>query len=120
LLCIKNEWLIVVLELMRPGKPEDYDHVSRLNRYVSRLKTHINDNESSIVFKGKSVFGLLIADEPSKDPSLGETKIALKHNLESITWNGLFESVKANYREYYDLLKNKAPEDPRLKGLVNF
>lgn len=120
LLCIKNDWLIVVLELMRPGKPEDYDHVSRLNRYVSRIKTHINDNESSIVFRGKSVFGLLIADEPSKDPSLGDTKIALKHNLESITWNGLFESVKANYREYYDLLKNKAPEDPRLKGLVNF
>jgi hypothetical protein len=120
LLCIKNEWLIVVLELMRPGKPEDYDHVSRLNRYVSRIKTHINDNETSIIFKGKSVYGLLIADEPSKDPSLGETKIAFKNNLESITWNGLFESVKANYREYYDLLKNKAPEDPRLKGLVKF
>lgn len=119
LLCIKNDWLIVVLELMKPGKPEDYDHVMRLNRYVSRIQSHINDNASSEYFKRKSVYGILIADLPSKDASLGSTKIALKNNLESITWNGLFEIVKANYREYYEILKNKAPEDPRLKGLVN-
>lgn len=119
LLCIKNDWLIVILELMRPGIAEDYDHVMRLNRYVTRIQSHINENKAGEEFKGKSVFGLLIADFPSKDPSLGSTKIDFKSKLESITWSGLFESVKANYREYYDLLKNKAPEDPRLKGLVN-
>lgn len=119
LLCIKNDWLIVILELMRPGIAEDYDHVMRLNRYVTRIQTHVNENKASEHFKGKTVFGLLIADNPSKDASLGETKIALKNNLESITWKGLFETVKANYGEYYELLKNKAPEDPRLKGLVN-
>lgn len=119
LLCIKNDWLIVILELMRPDKPEDYDHVMRLNRYVTRIQAHINDNKVSENFRGKTVFGLLIADHPSKDSSLGDTKVALRNNLESITWNGLFETVKENYREYYDILKNKAPEDPRLKGLVN-
>ncbi len=119
LLCIKNDWLIIVLELMKPKKPEDYDHVMRLNRYVSRIQAHINENKTNENFRGKTVFGLLIADLPSKDSSLGETKIALRNNLESITWNGLFESVKENYREYYEVLKNKAPEDPRLKGLVN-
>jgi len=119
LLCIKNDWLIVVLELMRPGLPEDYDHVMRLNRYVTRIQSHINENNTSTYFKGKTVFGLLIADHPSKDSSLGDTKKNLRSNLDSITWNGLFESVKANYKEYYELLKNKAPDDPRLKGLVN-
>jgi hypothetical protein len=119
LLCIKNDWLIIVLELMKPGKPEDYDHVMRLNRYVSKIETHINDNKASDNFKGKTVFGLLIADLPSKDSSLGATKIALRNSLESITWNGLFESVKENYKEYYEVLKNKAPEDPRVKGLAN-
>jgi hypothetical protein len=119
LLCIKNDWLIVILELMRPGTPEDYDHVMRLNRYVTRVKSHIYENESAPEFKGKSVFGLLIADSPSKDMSLSETKINLRNTLESITWNGLFEKVKASYKEYYDLLKNKVPEDPRLKGLVS-
>ena len=119
LLCIKNDWLIMVLELMKPGKPEDYDHVMRLNRYVTRIQSHINENRANENFKDKTVFGLLIADLPSKDSSLGTTKVALRNNLESITWNGLFESVKENYRDYYDVLKNKAPEDPRLKGLVN-
>ncbi|MCC6257883.1 MAG: ATP-binding protein [Chitinophagaceae bacterium] len=119
LLCIKSDWLIIVLELMKPGKPEDYDHVMRLNRYVTRLQAHINDNRTSENFKGKTVFGLLIADYPSKDSSLGNTKVALRNTLESITWDGLFESVKENYKEYYELLKNKAPEDPRLKGLVS-
>lgn len=119
LLCIKNEWLIVILELMRPGLAEDYDHVMRLNRYVTRIQAYVKDNATSENFKNKTVYGLLIADNPSKDPSLGDTKIMLKNNLESITWNGLFDSVKANYREYYDLLKSKAPDDPRLKGLVN-
>lgn len=118
LLCIKNDWLIIILELMRPGIPEDYDHIMRLNRYVTRIQSHINQNTTSETFKGKTVFGLLIADDPSKDASLGETKKDLRNNLESITWKGLFESVKENYREYYELLKNKAPEDPRLKGLV--
>jgi Histidine kinase-, DNA gyrase B-, and HSP90-like ATPase len=119
LLCIKNDWLIVILELMRPGLHEDYDHVIRLNRYVTRIKASINENKANLDYKGKSVFGMLIADHPSKDSSLGETKIAFMQNLESITWAGLFTSVQSNYREYYDLLKNKAPEDPRLQGLVN-
>lgn len=119
LLCIKNDWLVVIIELMRPNVPEDYDHVMRLNRYVTRVATHIKENDSNPYFKGKSVFGLLIADHPSKDSSLGTTKISLKNSLESITWNGLFEAVKANYKEYYQLLKNKAPDDPRLQGLVN-
>jgi len=78
-----------------------------------------NENMANENFKGKTVFGLLIADNPSKDPSLGRTKVDLRQNLESITWSGLFQGVHENYREYYEILKNKAPEDPRLKGLVN-
>lgn len=119
LLCIKNDWLIVILELMRPGIPEDYDHVIRLNRYVTRIGTYINENRASEYFRGKSVVGLLIADNPSKDPSLGATKLAFKQTMESITWQGLFDSVKANYKDYYELLRSKAPNDPRIKGLVN-
>jgi hypothetical protein len=119
LLCIKNEWLIIILELMKPGIHEDYDHVMRLNRYVTRIQSHIHENTTNENFKNKNVFGILIADNPSKDSSLGTTKIALKNTLESTTWDGLFENVKAHYKEYYDLLRNKAPDDPRLQGLVN-
>lgn len=47
LLCVKNDWLIVILELMRPGEPEDYDHVMRLNRYVTRIQSRINENKAA-------------------------------------------------------------------------
>lgn len=120
LLCIKNEFLIVVIELMRPGAPEDYDHIMRLNRYVTRIKSFIDENKTSKQFRFKSVFGLLIADTASKDRSLGETKINLRSTLDSITWKGLFETVYANYKDYYKLLRAKAPDDPRLEGLVKF
>lgn len=119
LLCIRNDWQIVILELMRPGEYEDYDHVTRLNRYVTRIQTHLNNQSTNNDFTGKTVFGLLIADNESKDPSLGATKQAFRNVMDSITWKGLFQLVKENYKEYFDLLKAKAPEDSRLKGLIN-
>jgi hypothetical protein len=119
LLCIKNEWQIVILELMRPGEPEDYDHLMRLNRYVTRIQTHLNEQSSGNDFKGKTVLGILIADKPSKDASLGSTKQDFRNKIESTTWKGLFQLVKENYKEYFDLLKSKAPDDIRLKGLIN-
>ncbi len=119
LLCIKNDWQIVILELMRPGQHEDYDHIMRLNRYVTRIQSHLNNLGTNIDFRGKTVFGILIADYSSTDSSLGSTKQDLRSNIESITWDGLFQLVKENYKDYFDLLKAKAPEDSRLKGLIS-
>ncbi len=119
LVCIKNDWMIVVLELMRPGKPEDYDHIMRLNRYVTRIQAAVSERSNNNLFTGgKTVLGLLIADEGSSDTSLGQTKKDLRNSLDSITWNGLFDAAKVNYREYYDTLRLKAPDDPRLTGVV--
>ena len=119
LVCIKNDWMIVVLELMRPGKPEDYDHIMRLNRYVTRIQAAVAARSNNNLFTGgRTVLGLLIADEASSDTSLGETKKALRNSLDSITWDGLFDAAKVNYREYYDTLRLKAPDDPRLTGVV--
>jgi len=119
LVCIKNDWMIVVLELMRPGVPEDYDHLSRLNRYVTRIQDAVAARSNNNLFtSGKTVLGLLIADEASKDTSLGLTKKELRSSIDSITWDGLFDAAKVNYREYYETLRLKAPDDPRLTGVV--
>lgn len=118
LVCIKNDWMIVVLELMKPGKPEDYDHIMRLNRYVTKIQAAVATRSSNDIFTGgKTVIGLLIADVGSKDTSLGETKKSLRQSQDSITWNGLFDAAKVNYREYYETLRLKAPDDPRLTGV---
>ena len=57
LLCIKNDWQIVILELMRPGKEIDYDHVMRLNRYVTRIQDAIKKNGTNKEFRGKTEIG---------------------------------------------------------------
>ncbi|MCK4447905.1 MAG: ATP-binding protein [Candidatus Marinimicrobia bacterium] len=119
LLCIKNDWQIVILELMRPGLEIDYDHVVRLNRYVTRIQEAIKKAGTNKEFRGKNVFGILIADNKMKDTSIGTTLQALRHNMDTFTWKGLFNLVQSRYKEYLDILRMKAPDDPRIKGLVN-
>ena len=116
LICIKNDFLILVLELIRPGLALDYEHVTRLNRYVTRIQAYIS--EMGREYAGKKVFGILIADHPSKDPSVAATVQDFRHNLEVYTWESLFNLVHAGYKEYLDILRMKAPEDPRIKGTL--
>lgn len=116
LLCIKSDFLILILELMRPGLALDYQHVTRLNQYVTRIQAYINEMGPEYI--GKKVFGMLIADHPTKDPSVASTVQDLRHNLEVYTWDGLFNLVQGGYRDYLEILRMKAPEDPRIKGLA--
>jgi hypothetical protein len=119
LLVIKNNWRIVILELMRPGESADVDHVNRLIVYVTRIIDALNSKGTLEQFKNLSVYGLLIAD---KYAASGSLKMLIQNNrnlIDAVEWNGLFDLVSSRYKEFYDHLKNKAPEDPRLKGLVN-
>ncbi|TSA26061.1 hypothetical protein D4R71_04360 [bacterium] len=119
LLCIKNDWQIVILELMRPGLEIDYNHVMRLNRYVTRIQEAMKNAGTSKEFRGKNVFGILIADNKMKDNSIGSTLLAFRYIMDTFTWEGLFNLVQSRYKEYLDILRMKAPDDPRIKGLVN-
>jgi|AntRauTorcE11897_2_1112592.scaffolds.fasta_scaffold00537_9 hypothetical protein len=119
LLCMTNDWQIVILELMKPGKPIDYDHVMRLNRYVTRIRAAISSKGTKSIYHSKNVFGILIADKRDGDVSLSETINKFSDTLDTITWNALFESVQGRYKTYLQILKMKAPDDPRIKGLVN-
>lgn len=119
LVCIKNEHNIAVIELMRPGMPVDYDHVTRLNLYVTRIEDAIKSKGTQEKFKNKSVFGVLIADSIKNDPTVRASLDQFRNTLEAIDWAGLFENVQARYKDFFDFLKLKAPEDPRIKGLVS-
>jgi hypothetical protein len=118
LLCIKDDARIMILELIRPEVQADYDHVMRLNRYVTRVRAAINAKDTRNQFKNKSVRGFLIADDFAKDSSLSDTLNTLSGIMDAVTWRGLLENVSARYGEFLELLKLKAPEDPRLKGLI--
>lgn len=117
LLCIKNDFLVLIIELMRPGLPLDYEHVTRLNRYITQIQAYVQ--EMGPEYANRKVFGILIADYPHKDAPLAMTVQDFRHNLEVYTWDGLFNMVQQGNRDYIEVLRMKAPEDPRVKGLVN-
>src|SRR5207245_1496023 len=91
LVCIKNDLHLVVLELMRPGEAADYDHVSRLNRYVTRIDAEIKGSGTAREFRNMTVLGLLIADKLQKDPSLSSTLQTLRSVMDAVTWDGLLK-----------------------------
>ena len=117
LLVIRNNWRIVVLELMRPGETADIDHVNRLIAYVARIEDAVNSKGTLPQFQHLSVYGLLIADRFAQRGSLRRIIQNNRNLIDAIEWKALFENVAARYKEFYDFLKNKAPDDPRIRGL---
>ena len=119
LLCMVHDQRIVILELMRPGLKADYNHLNRLLRYVTKIQAAIEEASTKEKYKNKSVHGLLIADDFMKDASLRKILDSTRNLVDAITWEALFRDVQGRYREFLDVLKMKAPEDPRIKGLVD-
>jgi hypothetical protein len=37
--------------------------------------------------------------------------------ITAIEWRALFEQVEGRYKDYFEILKEKAPNDPRIKGM---
>ncbi len=119
LLCIKDRREIVILELMKPGVPADYDHLMRLQRYVTRVQSAIDKKGTGQEFAKMLVSGILIADDFVEDASLMKTLRQLQPTVNAIEWRALFERVEGRYKDYFEILKQKAPNDPRIKGLDN-
>jgi len=120
LLCMVHELKIVVLELMRPGENADYDHLSRLLRYVTKIQAAISDSSTELSYRNKAVYGLLIADGITSDRSLQTILENNRNIVGAVTWKALFRDVEGRYRDFFEVLRMKAPEDPRIKGLVDF
>ena len=114
LLTIRNSHQIVILELMRPGEAGDFDHVMRLQRYVTRIEAFINDSSTDSKFQNHSVTGLLIAGEIAKDPSVRSTLITLGPKIEGVSWRDLFARVEGRYLEHIRFLAQRAPNDSRM------
>jgi hypothetical protein len=85
----------MILELMRPEVPADYDHLMRLHRYVTRVRVAVDRSDTRERYKFKAVRGLLIADSFAEDPALKDTLNQLATSIDAVTWNGLFLNVSS-------------------------
>lgn len=118
LLCIKDRREIVILELMRPGVPADFDHATRLERYVTKVESAIDKRGTGDEFAKMMVTGKLIADNFTDDSSLKKVLARLRSTgITAVEWRTLFDQVEGRYKDYFEILKEKAPNDPRIKGL---
>ena len=116
LLFMKDDYHIDIIELMRPGVAADYDHVMRLNLYVMKIKAYISGFGTASRFSNCIVRGMLIADNLSKNSGVMQT--SEQNKLTTITWDSLLDNVAGRYEEFLSYTVNKAPDDPRMKGII--
>jgi hypothetical protein len=110
---------LLVLEFMRPGLTIDFDHISRYEEYIRILRTKLNAN-TALGFSGSNTFGYLVADNLAKKAHvIDKIRSLQKENMECIDWLSLLAQSKHQWKEFLEVLKERAPNDNRLQAIVN-
>jgi hypothetical protein len=106
---------ILVLEFMRPGLTVDSDHLQRFQTYVDTLRVRLSANTALQV---RRISGLLVADSlavaAEDQPLLERLANADMHCLE---WQAVLGQAKAQWAEFLEAMKLRAPDDPRVQSL---
>ncbi len=106
---------LLVVEFMRPGLTVDREHINRYQQYVDILRSRIRNNTA---YRFDDVPGLLVADSLNRKPDMeGALSRLAQDGMEAMEWNGLLERARAQWKEFLDLLVERAPEDDRLAEL---
>ena len=115
-LALSSDETLIVVEFMRPGLKLDWDHLGRLERYIRRIKTGLKA-ETRTRFNNFS--GLIVADRLDDELDLADKLEELKNNefIRASSWMTLFDSAKAEYEEYMDILIERTEGDERATAL---
>ena len=106
-----------IVETKRPGDLVGREEFDKLRNYVlylrERLQSEANEKE-----RRTTVEGLLIADRIRE----GDKGHAQSHQsagtFDIRSWNNLLTSAETLHREFFDVVKERAPaDDPRMKNL---
>jgi len=102
---------------MRPGLKIDWEHLDRFQRYIYILREKI---ESNAEYEFKTVSGLLVADRLNQvEGKSGRLNSLACENIKVIEWNGLLDSADNQWKEFLNVLIDRAPNDDRLKQLIS-
>ena len=106
---------LLVVEFMRPGLSVDREHLNRYQEYVDIIRSKIRANTASGF---GTVSGLLVADKLNSKPGMegALTRLAQDH-MDTIEWKGLLGRARAQWKEFLDVLVERAPDDDRLADL---
>jgi hypothetical protein len=107
---------LLALEFMRPGLKLDWDHLNRFERYVLTIRANVDANTGG---RFRIVTGYIVADGLEKDPA-NEQKIKSMKDADmfALDWDTLFGEAIARWQEFLEILVSRAPDDERLKVLL--
>lgn len=107
---------LLVVEFMRPGLSVDWDHTDRFNRYINILREKI----SAAAGQFRRVRGLLVADRLERRTGMQTRIDQLRGSDMDVTdWGGLLARAEGQWRDFLELLRDRAPEDERLSALID-
>ena len=106
---------LLVVEFMRPGLSVDREHLNRYQEYVDIIRSKVKANTA---YGFDTVSGLLVADKLNRKPDMvGALARLARDDMDAIEWSGLLEKARAQWKEFLDVLVERAPEDDRLADL---
>lgn len=111
-----NEHLLVV-EFMRPNETADWDHLDRIERYIMNVRDMV---EAETALGITRVSGLVVADRLEKSGEVRrKTEQLAREGIHAFSWSSLIEEAKRRWKDFLDVLVERAPDDPRLRELQN-
>ena len=114
LILASNDTLLI-LEFMQPGKRLDRDHLSRFEYYINSVRNYLQANTA---LPYKHCIGYLVASKVDEDPAF---VLSLKNRaiegMHCMDWRSLLSQAEAQFRDLLDILKERVPDDARLKQL---
>lgn len=107
---------LVVLEFMRPKLGIDWEHVQRFERYVRIVRSNIEANTGG---RFHFVTGYIVADALERRAEIVQKIEAMERDrMFAMDWDTLIAKAKAQWQEFLDILAERAPEDERIKALL--
>jgi len=107
---------LLIAEFMRPDVELDLDHLDRINYYVLDIRNALKAETAGRFHNIEKAY--VIADRCKDGALVTERVMQLqKEGILVMTWSTLIEQAIEQWDEYLKVLKDRYPDDPRIKDL---
>lgn len=111
-LALRSDRNLLIVEFVRPNKPVDWDHLSRCQRYIYNIRAAV---KVQTAIKIDHISGLLVADALDDAPDVRQGIESLHNDsIEAWEWASLISQAKRDWRDYFDLVVERTPDDNRV------
>lgn len=118
-LALRSDNNLLIVEFMRPGKTADWEHFSKIRLYMNLVREKVA-NQSALGIDERRITGLVVADKLDQKPQVSREIPELeKSNIFVFNWKGLLEEARRTWREFLEIVGDRAPDDERVKKLRN-